>query len=171
MHDQPRLEPQENSDFYADRRVPRRPVPGTVARGELKRDDDPFYTGRLSGKFIDHLPMEPDRALLNRGQERYNIYCTPCHDYVGEGRGMVVRRGFSPPPSFHSPRMLALPLGHYFDVMTNGFGIMYSYAATVKPRDRWAIAAYIRALQLSQNAKLSDAPDDVQERLMRRRDD
>jgi len=119
----------------------------------------------MAGKLADTLPLPVTRPLLERGQERYNIYCTPCHDHVGNGEGMVVRRGFRRPPSFHIDRLREALVGHFFDVMTHGFGAMPDYAAQVTPRDRWAIAAYIRALQLSQHATLADVPADVQQQL------
>src|SRR6185295_19667069 len=122
------------------------------------RLDEQAYTGKIAGKLADTLPFSVTRELLERGQERYNIYCTPCHDHVGTGQGMVVRRGFRRPPSLHIDRLRQAPLGYFFDVMTNGFGAMPDYAAQISPRDRWCIVAYIRALQLSQGATASDFP-------------
>jgi len=157
MHDQPRYEPLESSEFFSDG-MSSRPAPeGVVARGDLG-ENTYFYTAEQDGELGTTLPLELTRVLLERGQERYNIYCSPCHDRVGAGRGMIVRRGFRHPPSFHSPHLREAPLGHFFDVMSNGFGAMMDYAAQIPPRDRWAIAAYIRALQLSQHATLADAP-------------
>ena len=164
MHDQPRYEPLESSTFFPDGMSSRHPPPGTVARGELE-EDAYFYTARLDGELGTTLPFALTRALLERGQERYNIYCSPCHDRVGTGLGMIVRRGFRRPPSFHSPNLREAPLGHFFDVMSNGFGAMMDYAAQISPHDRWAVAAYIRALQLSQHVTLADVPTSDREQL------
>jgi mono/diheme cytochrome c family protein len=164
MANQPKYKPYAPSTFFADGRSARPLVEGTVARGHIELDE-PLYTGKIAGQPVDTLPVPVTRALLERGQERYNIYCTPCHDHVGHGQGMVVRRGFRRPPSFHIDRLREAPIGHFFDVMTNGFGAMPDYAAQVTPRDRWAIAAYIRALQLSQHATLADVPDAVRQQL------
>ncbi len=134
-------------------------VPGTVAHGHL-RTDTLLYTGRINGVVADEFPFPITAADLERGRERFNVYCTPCHDYTGSGRGMVVQRGFQhpAPPSYHIDRLMKAPVGHFFEVMTNGYGAMYSYAARVSVEDRWRIAAYIRALQLSQHATLDDVP-------------
>ena len=164
MHDQPRYEALERNDFFADQRSARQPVEGTVARGQL-RDDDHMYTGKVNNLPVHTFPMEVTTDLVKRGQERYNIYCTPCHDQTGQGLGMIVRRGFKRPSSFHIDRLREAPVGYYFDVMTNGFGVMASYAEQVTPKDRWAIAAYIRALQLSQNATLADVPEQERTKL------
>lgn len=158
MHDQPRYEPLEASAFFEDGRSARQPVTGTVARGQLQADTH-FYTGRVNGEPVTTFPFQITQEVLKRGQERYNIFCSPCHDRVGNGEGMVVRRGFRRPPSFHIDRLREAPVGHFFDVITNGFGAMYDYAARIPPRDRWAIIAYIRALQFSQRATLADVPE------------
>jgi cytochrome c len=150
--------------FFADGSSARTPVTGTVARGQLPTDTY-FFTGKVDGQFGNALPFPLTRQLLERGQERYNIYCAPCHDRVGTGQGMIVRRGFRRPPSFHSARLRDVPLAHYFDVMSNGFGAMMDYAAQLKARDRWAITAYIRALQLSQQASLDDVPETNRQQL------
>lgn len=163
MHDQPRHEGLEASRFFADGQAARLPVPGTVARGELRADRHLYAGLGPDGAFATALPasITLDRALLERGQDRFAIFCSPCHDRVGSGRGMIVRRGFKSPQSFHSDRLRAERLGYFFDVMTNGFGQMSSYAAQVPVADRWAIAAYIRALQLSQHAPAAElAADD-----------
>jgi mono/diheme cytochrome c family protein len=155
MYDQPKYEPLELNTYFDDGASARPLVAGTVARLDLTGEprDQLYYSGRLdTGEFADELPFRVDRADLERGQDRYRIYCKPCHGLIGDGRGMIVQRGFSPPPSFHSAEVRAKPLGHYFDVITNGHGAMYSYAARVNPRDRWLIASYLRALQLSQGA-------------------
>ncbi len=164
MHDQPRYEPLEASSFFQDGRASRPLVPGTVARGDL-RDDTSLSTGRSGGRLVNRLPFPVTRQVLARGRERYNIFCAPCHDRVGSGEGIVVRRGFPPPPSYHTDRLRAAPVGHFFDVMTRGLGDMADYAAQVSPRDRWAIAAYIRALQLSQRATLADVPVAMRQQL------
>jgi hypothetical protein len=158
MHIQPKYLPYEPTDFFGDGRSERQPVPGTVARGQL-RLDELMFTGRENGVVADKFPFPITKADLDRGRERYNVYCTPCHDYSGTGRGMIVQRGFPQPPSYHIQRLRDAPAGHFFEVMTNGFGAMYSYAARVEPADRWRIAAYIRVLQLSRNAKIDDVPE------------
>jgi len=158
MHVQPKYEPEDPSTFFADGRSERPPVEGTVARGEL-RTDELLYTGRMNGTDADLFPFPITAADLGRGRERYNIYCSPCHDYTGSGNGMIVQRGFPSPPSFQLQRLRQAPAGHFFQVMTNGLGLMYSYASRVSPEDRWRIAAYIRALQLSERGSLTDVPD------------
>jgi cytochrome c553 len=164
MAEQPRCGPLEVSDFFADERCARQPVEGTVARGWLHMDAH-LYAGRVDGRVADTLPFPLTRQVLERGQERYNIYCTPCHDHLGTGDGMIVRRGFSAPPSLHDERLRQALLGHFFDVMTHGYGAMPSYAVQVSAHDRWAIAAYIQALQLSQHATLADVPEEVRQQL------
>jgi mono/diheme cytochrome c family protein len=158
MHDQPKFKPLAESDFYADQRSARTPVEGTVARGQL-REDTYFYTGKVGDNPGDYMPFPATGDLLERGQQRYNIYCAPCHSRLGDGNGVVSGRGFPrKPPSFHDERLRKVPLGYFFDVMTNGFGSMPDYASQIPPRDRWAIVAYIRALQLSQAATAADVP-------------
>lgn len=157
MYNQPKFKPLRQTAFYADGRSSRDFPKGTVARGFL-REDKFFYRGMEDTAFARNFPMPVTREVLLRGQERFNIYCTPCHDWAGTGRGMVVRRGFKQPPSYHSDRLREAAPGYFFDVITNGFATMSGYAAQVPPEDRWAIVAYIRALQLSQNAKLADLP-------------
>jgi mono/diheme cytochrome c family protein len=159
MHDTPRYEPYEKSDFFADGRSARPLVVGTVARGHL-REDTPAATGRMGAAFVATAPVPVTMDLLHRGQERYGIYCSPCHGLTGTGDGMVVRRGFRRPTSFHDARLRAQPDGYLFDVITMGFGAMPDYAAQVPLPDRWAVVAYIRALQLSQNAAVADVPPD-----------
>lgn len=165
MYDQPRFEPYEASDFFDDGTSARPLVPGTVPRRDPreqgKSSDELFTTGKKAGQLADSLPFPVDGAVLERGQDRYRIFCTPCHGELGDGRGMIVQRGFNPPPSYHTEELRKKPVGHYFDVMTRGFGTMYSYASRISARDRWAIAAYIRALQLSQHATAGDlSPED-----------
>ncbi len=157
MHLQPYYRPLAKSDFFADDRSARLPVDGTVARGDL-REDTYFYTGKIGGNPGDYMPFPVTAEVLARGRERYNITCTPCHGRVGDGKGFIPTRGFRQPPSFHIERLRKAPIGYLFDVDTNGFGVMPDYAAQVLPRDRWCIAAYIRALQLSQNATSADVP-------------
>jgi len=159
MHVQPKLNPLSRSDFYADQRSERPPVEGTVARGEL-REDAYFYTGKIGNNPGDVMPFPVTKEVLQRGRERYNIYCAPCHSRVGDGNGFVPSRGFArKPPSYHIARLQKAPLGYFYDVMTNGFGIMPDYASQITPQDRWNIVAYIRALQLSQNATSADVPE------------
>lgn len=157
MANQPRHEPLEASPFFKDGRSARPPVPGTVARGQL-REDDHLYTGKVNGQLATTFPFPINRAVMARGQERFAIFCTPCHGALGNGRGMIVDRGLKQPPSFHIDRLRESPPGHYFDVITNGLGAMQDYSAQISVEDRWAIVAYIRALQLSQNATVSDVP-------------
>lgn len=158
MHVQPKQNPFVRSDFFPDQRSERPLVPGTVARGHLDADAY-FYTGKLGSSFGDYMPFPVTRQVLDRGRERYNIYCSPCHSLVGDGNGFIPSRGFSRmPPSYHTPRLQKAPLGYIFDVATNGFGIMPDYRSQIPPDDRWKIVAYVRALQLSQNATKADVP-------------
>jgi len=161
MHDQPKFIPQRGTNFFADGRSVRPQVENTVARGQLHRDAY-FYTGMMNGKEGDAMPFPVTDQVLARGQERFNVYCTPCHSRVGNGEGLIVMRGYRPAGNFHTQRLTAAPLGHFFYVMTNGYGAMPQYSAQVSPEDRWAIVAYIRALQLSQHAQESDAPAGAQ---------
>ncbi|MGA7909729.1 MAG: cytochrome c [Candidatus Sulfotelmatobacter sp.] len=158
MHMQPKQNPLSRSDFFADQRSERPPVEGTVARGEL-RADTYFYTGKIGNSPGDYMPFPATKEVLARGRERYDIFCAPCHSRLGDGNGFVPSRGFArKPPSYHIPRLQKAPLGYFYDVITNGFGIMPDYAAQIPPRDRWDIVAYIRALQLSQDATRADVP-------------
>ena len=166
MHDQPKMFPQRGSNFFADHRGARPQVMNTVARGQLK-EDSYFYTGVTQGangyrEEHDELPFPVTMDVLKRGQERFNIYCSPCHSRVGNGLGAIVERGYKPAANLHDQVRLAQPLSHYFYVMSNGYGAMPDYSAQLAPADRWAVAAYIRALQLSQAAKESDVPSGVQ---------
>lgn len=159
MHDQPKYKPLRYSDFFKDGRQSRPLVANTIARGEL-REDEAFFTGKNGKDEIDYFPVTVDKALIERGEDRYNIYCTPCHGRIGNGLGMIVRRGFKQPPSYHIDRLRQIPVGHFYDVITNGYGAMLNYSQQIQPRDRWAIASYIRALQYSQNANINDlAPE------------
>ena len=157
MHNQPKFIPLRESDFFPDKRSERPLVPGTVPH-TTEREDTSYYTGLIGDKLLDTMPVPVTRDLLKRGQERFNIYCSPCHSVLGDGKGIVARRGYLNPPSFHDDRLRNAPLGHFYRVMTFGSGAMPDYAQQVSPSDRWAIVAYIRALQLSQAAPLSDVP-------------
>ncbi len=165
MFQQPYSKPLEPSDFFQDNHMASRPlVAHTVARGHLD-EDEPFFTGKIGTNLVQKLPVPLTRELLERGRERFEIYCSPCHGRTGDGNGMIVQRGFPAPPSYHIDRLRQAPVGHFFDVITQGYGIMYSYAGRVEPADRWAIAAYIRVLQKSQDAKLAEAPPSEREKL------
>jgi mono/diheme cytochrome c family protein len=165
MHDQPRFEPLEASTLFADGRASRPRVDGTIARGE--REHDPHFSeGRVDGALATTFPTEVTRATMLRGRERYDAFCSACHDRAGTGRGIVVERGLKPPPSFHGARLRAAPPGHFFDVITRGFGAMYDLADRISPADRWAIVAYIRALQRSQDARIEDVPEAERARLL-----
>lgn len=162
MHNQPKLIPQRGSEMFADHRGARPQVVNTVARGQL-REDSYFYTGVVQGangyrEERNEMPFPATLEVLQRGQERFNIYCTPCHSRVGNGEGAIVDRGYKPAANLHDQVRRAQPLSHYFYVMTNGYGAMPDYSAQIEPADRWAIAAYIRALQLSQAAATADVP-------------
>jgi mono/diheme cytochrome c family protein len=164
MHNQPKAIPLRESVFFKDGSSARPLVDDTVARGTL-RDDAAFFTGKRGAAELDALPFPLTAEILDRGEQRYDIYCSPCHDTAGTGRGMIVRRGYRQPPSYHIDRLRAIPIGHFYDVMTNGFGAMPDYRAQIAPRDRWAIAAYIRALQLSQHASAADIPEEERQKL------
>src|SRR5438132_672786 len=161
---QPKYDPLEPSDFFADGMSARPRLPGTVARGELTLSGF-ISTGKINGADGDGFPFPIDAAVMNHGEERFNIYCSECHGKVGDGNGMIPSRGFRRPPSFHTETLRAAKTGHFFDVMTNGFGAMPSYAPQVPVEDRWAIIAYIRALQLSQNGRINDLPPDQRAKL------
>lgn len=164
MAEQPRYDPLEASAFFEDGQSARPLAPGTVARGEL-RDDAHFYNGTSGGAPAKVFPFPITREALKRGQERYNIYCAPCHSRTGDADGMIVRRGFTRPPSFHIQRMRDVPPGHIFRVITQGLGAMPDYRNQIPPHDRWAITAYIRALQLSRNATVNDVPPEKRDQL------
>jgi len=161
MHDQPKYKPLKASAFFEDGRDSRPLVPDTVAREHL--DDDPLlYTGKTGNEPSTRFPFPVSQSVLARGQQRFNVYCSPCHDRTGSGNGMIVRRGYRKPPSFHIDRLRGMPVGYFFDVITHGFGVMPDYAAQIPVEDRWAIVAYVRALQLSQHATLADVPANEQ---------
>jgi mono/diheme cytochrome c family protein len=161
MQNQPYERPLVQSDFYADHRSARPIVSGTVARGHLDADAY-FYTGKTGSNDGDYLPFAATAEVLARGQQRFDIYCAPCHGEIGDGNGMIVQRGFKHPPSYHIERLRKAPIGYFFDIATNGYGAMPDYSQQVAPADRWAIAAYIRALQLSQHATEADVPAGTQ---------
>jgi hypothetical protein len=160
MAHQPKNRPLSPSDFFQDGRSERPIVENTVARGSLA--DDALFVPKESPNF----PLPVTLELLERGEGRYKIFCTPCHGLQGDGNGMIVMRGMKHPPSYHEDRLRQVPNGYLYDVITNGFGAMYGYSAQIPPRDRWAIVAYVRALQLSRNAKVSDLPPAVREKVL-----
>ncbi len=157
MHDQPKYSPLQTTDFFGDDRASRPLIEGTVARGH-RREDTLLNTGKVEGADATVFPFAVDEKVMARGQERFNIFCSPCHGRTGQGDGMIVRRGLRRPPTFHQERLRTTAPGHIFDVITNGFGAMPDYSAQIRPADRWAIIAYVRALQLSQNSVLADLP-------------
>lgn len=160
MANQPRVNPLAPSQFFQDGRSERPAIENTVARGSV--ENDALFVPKDSNAF----PLPLTKELLHRGQERYNIFCTPCHGIQGDGLGMVAMRGMKHPPSYHQDRLRAEPNGYIYDVVTNGFGAMYGYSAQIPPRDRWAIVAYVRALQLSRNAPIAQLPAGLKEKLM-----
>jgi hypothetical protein len=159
MADQPKNRPQSPSDFFSDGRSVRPLVENTVAHGAV--DDDVYHVTKDYAGY----PLSVDEKLLARGEDRYKVFCTPCHGLQGDGNGMAAVRGMKHPPSYHIDRLRQAPNGYFYDVVTNGFGAMYSYSERIPPRDRWAIIAYIRALQLSRNAKVSDLPEDLRQKV------
>jgi mono/diheme cytochrome c family protein len=165
MHDQPKVEPYEASRFFADTASARALPEGAVARGTL-REDEAYFTGfTADDRLVRRLPIEVTRGTLERGRETFDAFCAPCHDRVGTGTGMIVRRGFKQPPTYHQDRLRNEADGYFFDVITNGFGQMPSYAAQISVADRWAVVAYLRALQLSQHAPLAGLPPEDRERV------
>lgn len=164
MYDQPKLEPFERSTFFDDGLAMRPLVENTIARGQLY-EQDAFTTGREEGELVATVPIEVDEPLLARGRQRYDIFCGVCHGTTGYGDGMIVRRGYRKPPSFHINRLREIPIGHFYEVTTQGYGVMPSYAAQIPVEDRWAIAAYVRVLQLSQYSPIDDVPVEEREKL------
>ena len=160
MRDQPHFEPYESTSFFQDERTARLPVADTVPRG-LAKTDELLYTGKSDGQFSQVFPFPITADLLARGQERYDIYCAPCHDQIGTGKGMVVQRGFKQPPSLHEDRLREAPPGYIYNAIANGFGTMPSYANRIPVEDRWLIVAYVKALQLSQHATVAAVPESV----------
>lgn len=161
MFEQPKFKNYEANPFFENNTTAQVPPPNTVSR-ERGAIDPAFYTGQGENGLLAELPIETTPELLQRGMERYNIYCAPCHNYNGDGRGMIVQKGFPQPRSFHDPGLRQQPVGYFFNAMTNGFGRMFPYASRIPPEDRWAIAGYIRALQLSRYATPEDVPADVE---------
>jgi mono/diheme cytochrome c family protein len=164
MHNQPKAIPLRESMFFKDTSSARPIVEDTIARGTLQ-DDAAFFTGKNGAVTVDALPFALTAEVLDRGEQRFNIYCTPCHGMSGNGDGMIVRRGYRQPPSYHIDRLRTVPLGHFYDVITNGFGAMPDYRAQIAPRDRWAIAAYVRALQLSQHTPAAELSQEERQKL------
>lgn len=165
MYDTARIKPLEKSDFFADRSTARTLPQGTVARGHAVKDDL-YHSGKINGSLADAFPFAVTDSIMARGKDRYTTFCTPCHGRLGDGNGMIVQRGFPRPNSFHADSVRVRPAGYYFDVITNGFGRMYSYAASVPVDDRWSIVAYIRALQYSQRVPLSSLPAEIQKNII-----
>jgi mono/diheme cytochrome c family protein len=164
MFDQPRIKPYGRNEFFADERAMRPTVPGTVARGGLELDEL-LYRGTEGGKPAERFPFPVTQKMLERGRDRFGIYCAICHGHDGSGRGMVVGHGYIQPASLHTDRLRAAPLGHFFNVITEGFGAMADYSDRIEPRDRWAIVAYVRALQTSQCISIDDLPGNVRDQL------
>lgn len=164
MYDQPKYKPLAASAFFADGRSARPPVAGTIAQGGLRLDRH-FYEGKADTGLATTLPMPLTKELLERGQQRFDIYCAPCHDRTGRGNGMIVQRGMKRPPSLHIDRLRTAPVGYFYDVMTNGFGAMYNYASRIPPTDRWAIGAYVKTLQFSQQVSFDQLPTEDQRQL------
>jgi mono/diheme cytochrome c family protein len=164
MQEQPKYKPLAPSKFFADGRSAR-PIPAhTIARDELN-DNDSFHTGEINGAFLDTIPLPVNLQLLQRGHDRYNIFCSPCHGEVGDGLGMVARRGFQIPANLHTDRLRAVPPGYIYQVITNGYGAMPDHGDQIPVRDRWAIVAFVRALQLSHHATLADVPPPERQQL------
>ena len=162
--DQPYYEAQEQSEFFGDGKSARPLVPNTVPQGQARLDEH-LYAGTSAGKPVNEFPFPVTERVMQRGMQQYNAHCVPCHGFAGNGDGMIVRRGYTRPTSYHDERLRNEPLSHYYDVIANGYGAMPSYADQVYPRDRWAIIAYIRALQLSQNADVRQLPQEDRQRL------
>lgn len=162
---QPYYQPLEENPLFEDKRAVRPLEPGTVSRGDL-RENDALYTGKVDGKLVEAFPMEITQEIIDRGENRFNIYCAPCHSKLGDGNGMIVQRGVYRPPSFTDDRLVTAPVGHIYDVITNGFGRMYSYNQQIPVRDRWAIVAYVKTLQVAGRGTVADVPEAERERLM-----
>lgn len=154
----PYYEPLEENPMFEDHRASRPLEPGTVARGDL-REDDALYTGKVDGKLVEEFPIDITKEVIDRGENRFNIYCAPCHSKLGDGNGMIVQRGVSRPPSYMDDRLVTAPVGHIYDVISNGYGRMYSYNQQIPVRDRWAIVAYVKTLQAAGRATINDVPE------------
>ncbi|MDW8104774.1 MAG: cytochrome c, partial [Armatimonadota bacterium] len=165
MWHQPKLKAQSENRFFVDGKTDRTPVANTVAVGHL-RAEQAFYTGKEGGKHVSQIPVPVTMELLKRGQVQYNAFCSPCHGKSGDGQGMIAQRGLAlrrQPASFHTDRLRGMPIGYFYDVITNGFGVMYGYASRIEPEDRWAVAAYVRVLQKSYYMKMNElTPEDIQ---------
>lgn len=157
MATQPYYQPLEENRLFADKRASRPLVAGTVARGDL-REDDAYFTGRVDGELVDEFPMTITEEIIARGENRFNIYCAPCHSKLGDGNGMIVQRGMVQPPSFMDDRLVTAPVGHVYDVITNGYGRMFSFNQQLPVRDRWAIVSYVKTLQVAGRGELADVP-------------
>lgn len=168
MYNQPKLRPLKESTFFEDGMASRPKIEGTVARGQLQADPH-LFEGKVNDQFADSFPFEITAEVLKRGQQRFNIFCAPCHDQAGTGNGMIVKRGFKQPTSYHDQRLVDSPEGYYFNVIKNGFGVMQDYSAQIPVHDRWAIIAYIRALQYGQRATLDDVPENLRAELQAQR--
>jgi mono/diheme cytochrome c family protein len=164
MYNQPKKKPLAESEFFKDG-TSARPIPANAVAREDLVEDVALFTGLVNGVYVTQLPIALTPQLLRRGRERFNIHCAVCHRATGDGDGTIVERGFPRPPSFHLNRLRNAPIGHFYDVITNGYGVMYAYASRIEPADRWAISAYIRALQLSHNAQPGDVPLDEASKL------
>lgn len=165
---QPKTKPLQASEFFPDKSASRTLVEGTVSQ-EQHQGSDALLTGRQNGKLVTEIPIPIDAQALERGRERFEIFCSHCHGRLGDGKGMIAQRGLAlrkPPASYHTDRLRQMPIGHFFDVITNGYGTMFNQAANIEPDDRWKIAAYIRALQISQNAKMDDVPADMRDKIV-----
>ncbi|MGI8891649.1 MAG: c-type cytochrome [Chthoniobacterales bacterium] len=164
MYNQPKAKVYSETEFFADGSSAR-PLPAHAVKFHEARESQAFFTGMKDGVLVAKMPVNVTPVLLQRGRQRYEIYCSVCHGAAGDGNGEIVRRGFPAPPTYHNERLRNAPIGHFYDVITNGYGVMYSYASRVEPGDRWAIAAYIRVLQLSQHASAGELPPGEHERL------
>jgi hypothetical protein len=166
MHVQPRYNPYDPTSFFEDGQSARIPVAGTFPRGESTLGpQELLYTGKVNGEFATAFPFPITKEVMEHGRERFNIFCTPCHGLAGDGDGMIVQRGFRRPPSLHEDRLRTAPVGHFFDVISNGLGAMYPYGYRVPQRDRWAIIAYVRALQFSRQVPVNDLPEADRQKL------
>ncbi len=167
MWEQPKVKAQSRNTFFSDNRGTRMPLTGTVSFGSVKKDVA-FYSGYENGKLVREFPVPVTAELIKHGQERFRAFCLHCHGEIGDGQGMIAKRGFTlarPVGNYHTQRLRDMPVGHFFDVITNGYGTMYPFAARIKPYDRWAIASYIRVLQLSQYAPVADLDSPLAQRV------
>lgn len=168
MDSQPRYDTQEYSNYFSDGSTMRMPVEGTVAVGELHDNTKVYYGKDARGNLVKENPIPVNMVMLKKGQERFNIYCAPCHGQVGDGNGIVVKRGYMPPPTFHQDRLRDIEDGYIYDVIKNGIRNMPSYAHQIPVDDRWAITAYVRALQRAQNATMDDVPEELKDQITKK---